>query len=111
MVANDSSRHRMVFDFSSSALRSLFSTWPTESFVVLAMIKPSEFANCFEMHLFPHPSLRHPHTFFARDLIDDMISTVDIECFASDETRCVVREKGNRGAHVIDADEAAGGRL
>jgi hypothetical protein len=40
-----------------------------------------------------------------------VVAAVDVERFAGDEARRVVRQEGGGDADIVDADEPAGGRL
>jgi hypothetical protein len=42
------------------------------------------------------------------NLIDNMVATVDIECFAGDKPCCIMRQKGSRQTNIVNADKAAG---
>ena len=46
-----------------------------------------------------------------RDLVHNVVAAVDIERLASDQAGGVMGEEGYRGADIVDADEAAGGRF
>src|SRR5262245_29512243 len=44
-------------------------------------------------------------------LVDDVVAAVDVKGFPGDETGGVMRQEGGGNADVVDADQAAGGRL
>src|SRR5947207_14544785 len=44
-------------------------------------------------------------------LVDDVIAAVDIECFAGDQPRRVVRKEGGCYANIVNAHETARGSL
>ena len=42
-------------------------------------------------------------------LIDNMVPTIDIECFTGDKARRIMRQKGGGNTDVVDTDETADG--
>src|SRR5262245_53614248 len=47
----------------------------------------------------------------ASSLIDDVIAAVDVERFARNEPRSVMRQEGGGETNIVDADQAASRRL
>src|SRR3954470_22733208 len=54
---------------------------------------------------------RRPMLVAARELIDDVIATVDVKCLASDQTCSVVCQESRGSSYILDADKTSCGCL